>query len=88
MSLSGYFALFLTFLRALKCYDVFICSHIGTLCSMDPWIGEELEIVRLGLIDASLLMQQPDHQSNRYLEWQGEISCSNNYFNFYVLFNF
>ena len=44
-----------------KCYDVFIWSHASTLCSMDPRIGEEPEIVRPGPIDALVLTQQPDH---------------------------
>ncbi|KAK9996619.1 hypothetical protein SO802_021305 [Lithocarpus litseifolius] len=38
---------------------------------MDPWISEELEIVRPGLIDALVLTQQPDHRSTDI--WHGEM---------------
>ena len=39
---------------------------------MDPWIGEELEIVHPGPIDASMLTQQPDHRSIDI--WNGKVN--------------
>ena len=51
---------------------------------MDPWIGEELEIVHLGLSANATTRSS----INQYLEWQGEISSSNNRFNFFALFDF
>ena len=54
-----------------KCYDVFKWSHNSTLCSMDLWIGEELEIVHPDHIDTSVLMQQPNHRLTNI--WNGKV---------------
>ena len=41
----------------------YVWSHSSTLCSMEPRIDEELEIVRPSLENPSLLTQQPNHRS-------------------------
>ena len=54
-----------------KCYDGFNWPHSSTLCSMDPRIGEEPEIVRPGPNDTSMITQQPNHRSTDI--WNGEM---------------
>ena len=49
----------------------YVWSYNSTLCSMEPQIDEEPEIVHPGPEITSLLMQQTNHQSE--IIWNGEV---------------